>query len=311
MKHLIDIERLQTDEIYDIFKQAENFLKYNKDHTQVSYTQNTLLQNKTIYNLFYEPSTRTRVSFELAARNLGANVINLDVASSSVKKGESLKDTILTLKALQADAIIVRHSENDTADFIREVCNDKPSVINAGNGVTSHPTQALLDVFTILQNKPDITKIQVSIIGDILHSRVAKSLIAILRKLGCNKINIIAPDDLLPEETDEYYNNITVCSDLKSGLKNTDVICCLRLQKERMKHSLILDEQKFFETYGITENTIKFAKPDAIVMHPGPIIRNVEISSEVADSEQSVILNQVTNGVAIRMAVLAKCLMEN
>lgn len=305
MKHLIDIERLSKEELLTILQTADQFLSLDKKNNRVQYQHSELLKYKTIYNLFYEPSTRTRVSFELAAKNLGARVINLDVGNSSVTKGESLRDTILTLKSLQADAIIVRHSENDTAEFISEICEDATTVINAGNGIMTHPTQALLDVYTILKHKPNIADLKISIIGDVLHSRVARSQIVALIKLGCQNINIIAPENLLPEPPAYFKNNVTIHSNLEDGLQDSDVICCLRLQKERMKHTLILDEQEFFNTYGITKKTIQYAKPDAILMHPGPINRDIEISGEVAYGKQSVILEQVTNGVAIRMAVLA------
>jgi aspartate carbamoyltransferase catalytic subunit len=305
MPHLIDIKNLSSQDIINILNKADDFIVKSKDDAQISYRKSDILKHKTVFNLFYEPSTRTRTSFELAAKNLSATVINLDVANSSVKKGESLKDTILTISAMQADAIIVRHSENNTAEFISEICGNQTTVINAGDGRNAHPTQALLDLYTIRQHKPNIKNLKVAIIGDVLHSRVARSLITALKKLECANINIIAPDSLLPDPPNYFGDHVFIHNDLKSGLMDADVIVCLRLQKERMHYTLILDEQDFFQKYGITTESLKYAKPNAIVLHPGPINRNVEISSEVADGKQSVILEQVSNGVAIRMAILA------
>lgn len=305
MTHLIDIKNLSRQEILAILSKADEFIINKKNNSQCSYQKSDILKHKTIFNLFYEPSTRTRASFELAAKNLSGTVINIDVANSSVKKGESLKDTILTITAMQANAIIVRHSEDNIAEFISEICGNKTTVINAGDGRNAHPTQALLDIYTIKQHKPNIKDLKIAIIGDVLHSRVARSLITGLKKLDCTNINIIAPASLLPAIPDYFGNNVYIHDNLQSGLTNADVIVCLRLQKERMHYTLILDENDFFQKYGVTAEVLKYAKPDAIVLHPGPINRNVEISSEVADSEQSVILEQVSNGVAIRMAVLA------
>ncbi len=305
MPHLINIEDLTKEEIVKILTKAKEYLYIDEATKKINYKHTKELDNKTVYNLFYEPSTRTRVSFELAAKNLGGRVINIDVAFSSVKKGESLKDTVLTLKAMHPDVIIIRHSEDGTAEFIAQICKDYPVVINAGNGVTTHPSQALLDLFTILKYKPNIEDLQISIVGDILHSRVASSLIAILNKFNCKKIHIIGPKNLLPESKSQYAENISIFDNLEEGLKNSDVVVGLRLQKERMKHTLILNEEDYLHTYGITNNSIKYAKPDAIVMHPGPINRNIEISSSIADGKQAVILDQVTYGVAIRMAILA------
>lgn len=305
MPHLINIQNLTKQEIMSILTKASEYLYIDNKTKKINYNHTKELDNKTVYNLFYEPSTRTRVSFELAAKNLGGRVINIDVALSSVKKGESLKDTVLTLKAMHSDVIIIRHSEDETAAFIADICNDYPTIINAGNGVTTHPTQALLDLFTILKHKPNIEDIQVSIVGDILHSRVASSLITALKKLNCKKIHVIGPEILLPESKLHFGENVSIYDNLKDGLQDSDVIVCLRLQKERMMHTLILNEEEYLHTYGITSKSIKYAKPDAIVMHPGPINRNIEISSEIADGKQSVILEQVTYGVAIRMAILA------
>ena len=304
MNHLIDISCLDNNEITKILEHANNFAHFDNDGNIISYKTKDNLKHKVIFNLFFEPSTRTRSSFELAAKNLSASVINLDVANSSVKKGESLKDTILTIAAMKADAIIVRHSEDHIAQFIAEVCGDKTIVINAGDGKNAHPTQALLDLYTIKQVKHHFEDLTIAIVGDILHSRVARSLLNGLQKMNCAKINIIAPAMLLPQKSNHWGNNVHIFHDLENGLKHADVIVCLRLQKERMQHTLILDEQSFFNEYGVTQKSLAYAKHNAIIMHPGPINRNVEISSDVADGKQSVILNQVTNGVAIRMAIL-------
>jgi aspartate carbamoyltransferase catalytic subunit len=270
---------------------------------KINYKKSDLLHNKNIFNLFFEPSTRTRSTFELAAKNLSANVINLNIDTSSMQKGETLKDTILTIKAMQADCIVIRHKQSGIAQSIANLCADELSVINAGDGINSHPTQALLDMYTILQHKPDLSNLKIAIIGDILNSRVARSQIAALKILGCTNINLIGPEILLPINNEYHSNHVTIYHDLKTGIKDADVICGLRLQKERMQHSLILDDSDYFNNYGITEDILKLAKPNAIVMHPGPLNREIEISSEVADGPQSVILEQVTNGVAIRMAV--------
>lgn len=305
MPHLLDIEKLSQQEILNILTKADEFIIRDPQTNKVSYKKSDSLKNKNVYNLFFEPSTRTRVSFEAAAKNLGASVINIDVANSSVKKGESLKDTSLTLKAMHPDALIIRHSENGVPEFISEVIGENTAVINGGDGINAHPTQALLDVYTILKHKKSLDNLKITIIGDVLHSRVARSLIAILKKLNCKDIHIVAPEILLPAPANYFGKEVRIHKDLKSGIAKSDVVVCLRLQRERMQHALILDDKDFFIKYGLTMEILQHAKPDAIVLHPGPINRNIEISSEVADSSQAVILEQVTNGVAIRMAVLS------
>jgi aspartate carbamoyltransferase catalytic subunit len=219
-----------------------------------------------------------------------------------MQKGESLKDTILTIKAMQVHCLVVRHKQSGIAESIAKLCGDDLCLINAGDGTNAHPTQGLLDVFTILQHKPNLANLKIAIVGDIVHSRVAKSQIAVLQKLGCTNIHIIGPETLLPKDH-QQFKSVTFHSGLSSGVKDADVVSCLRLQKERMQHTLILDDQNYFNQYGITNEVLKLAKPNAIVIHPGPINREIEISSEVADGPQSVILEQVTNGVAIRMAI--------
>lgn len=306
-QHLVRVEDLTHEEILTIFNKAESYLSIDLKTLKISYKKSQLLQNKTIFNLFFEPSTRTRSTFELAAKNLSANVINLNLDTSSIKKGESVKDTILTIKAMQADCIVLRHKQNGIAGSVAELCGEDLVLINAGDGVNSHPTQALLDMFTIYKHKKNFADIKVTIIGDILHSRVARSQIAALKILGCANISLVGPEILLPDNT-EFGNSINIYHDLKAGIRDADVVSVLRLQKERMQHSLLLDDNDYFSNYGIAQDILSLAKPDAIVMHPGPINRNVEISSEVADGNQSVILQQVTNGVAIRMAVYDKLL---
>lgn len=306
-QHLVRVEDLTHEEILTIFNKAESYLSIDLKTLKISYKKSQLLQNKTIFNLFFEPSTRTRSTFELAAKNLSANVINLNLDTSSIKKGESVKDTILTIKAMQADCIVLRHKQNGIAGSVAELCGEDLVLINAGDGVNSHPTQALLDMFTIYKHKKNFADIKVTIIGDILHSRVARSQIAALKILGCANISLVGPEILLPDNT-EFGNSVNIYHDLKAGIRDADVVSVLRLQKERMQHSLLLDDNDYFSNYGIAQDILSLAKPDAIVMHPGPINRNVEISSEVADGNQSVILQQVTNGVAIRMAVYDKLL---
>lgn len=275
----------------------QNILVTAKKHLQSSNTNN--FNNRTFINLFFENSTRTRVSFELAAKRLGMNVININSATSSVKKGETLRDTLLTLQAMQPDIIALRHSESGAAQFAAQ--NLTCSIINAGDGTHAHPTQALLDAFTIQQTKGKIEGLNIAICGDILHSRVARSNIICLSKLGAN-IKLIAPPTLLPLNFKD--SGLDIYHNMEEGLKNTDVIIMLRIQQERMNQNLIpsLREYKLF--YGLTEQKLSYAKEDCIVMHPGPINRGIEITSSIADSKKSYILQQVANGVAIRMALI-------
>ena len=303
LKHLITIDQLSLKTILDIFKKAEHYLVHDRKTKKPSYKKSTLLQNKVIFNLFFEASTRTRSTFELAAKNLSADVINLNLATSSIKKGESVRDTILTIKAMQADCIVIRHKQSGIAQSIANLCGDDITVINAGDGTHSHPTQALLDVFTIQQYKKDFASLKVTIIGDILNSRVARSQIAALKLLGCKDINLVGPEILLPDSSEYFGSEVKIHHDLATGIKNADVVSALRLQRERMQHTLLLDDNDYFNNYGVSAEVLKLAKKDAVVIHPGPINREVEISSEVADGLQSLILQQVTNGVAIRMAV--------
>jgi len=262
-----------------------------------------LLRGRTVMNLFFEASTRTRTTFELAAKRLSADVINLDISTSSAVKGESLLDTLWTLEAMQCDMFVVRHRDSGAAHFIARHVRPGVSVINAGDGRHAHPTQAMLDMFTIRQHKGEFAPLTVAIVGDILHSRVARSQIHALNALGVAEVRVIGPRTLLPRDIDDL--GARVFYDMRAGLRDVDVVCMLRLQRERMEGALLPSEAEFFRRYGLTEDKLALAKPDAIVMHPGPINRGVEIDSAVADGPRSVILPQVTNGIAVRMAVMS------
>ena len=294
-KDLLGIKELTSEEIYYILETASGF----KDVLQRDIKKVPPLRGKTVVNLFFEPSTRTRISFELAAKRLSADVINLSTVTSSVVKGETLKDTALTIKALGADFVVIRHSSAGVPHFLSRLLNI--SVINAGDGANEHPTQALLDLFTILSHKKNIKGLVVAIIGDITHSRVARSNIYALKKLGA-QIRVICPPTLMPAEIKNL--GIEIFSNMEEGLKKADVIMTLRLQLERQSKSFLPSLEEYFYLYGLTTERVKLAKDNAIVMHPGPMNRGVEIESAVADGPQSVILEQVTNGLAVRMAVL-------
>jgi aspartate carbamoyltransferase catalytic subunit len=298
VKYLIDIKELSNDDILSIVSQANEI-------AGLSHLQNSLtLSGKTIANLFFENSTRTLVSFELAAKKLGAHVINVNLAKSSTQKGETLKDTIQTLESMQIDAFVIRHSENHICEKIQSWLNSKTVLINAGDGNNQHPTQGLLDVYTILQHKKRIENLKITIIGDIKHSRVANSLIDCLHTLGNSQINLFGPQQLLPTSN----NKAIIADSMQSALSNSDVIVMLRIQKERMLQNNIPNLDSYHENFGLNKTTLSYAKPDCIIMHPGPINRGLEISSEIADSASSVILDQVKNGVLIRQAVLKSLL---
>lgn len=298
LQHLVDMASLDRKMIESLFEHAQYFLdnSLNKGVTLKNLT------DKVIVNLSFEPSTRTRNSFSLAAKRLSALLLNPYMGESATTKGESLLDTIHTLEAMGADLFVVRHSDNNTASFITTELNSDAAVINAGDGNNQHPTQCLLDLFTISRHKKSFTDIKVAIIGDILHSRVARSLVEGLQIMGTEDIHLICPEALAPAEPDRYPG--TIFHSLKDGLQGVDVIVALRIQKERMQAASMPDPDRFYQQYGLTPATLAFAKPDAIVMHPGPMNRGVEIDSSVADGPQSVILEQVRNGVAIRMAVM-------
>lgn len=294
-KDLLGIKELTTEEIYHILETASGF----KDVLLRDIKKVPPLRGKTVVNLFFEPSTRTRTSFELAAKRLSADVINFSVATSSVAKGETLKDTALTIKALGADFVVIRHPAAGVPHFLSRILDI--SIINAGDGSNEHPTQALLDLFTILSHKKKIKGLTIAIIGDIVHSRVARSAIYSLSKLGAH-VRVISPPTLMPPEVMNL--GIEVYDNLELGLKKADVIMALRLQLERQSKGFLPSLEEYFNLYGLTAERLKVAKEDAIVMHPGPMNRGVEIESEIADGPQSVILEQVTNGLAVRMAVL-------
>lgn len=302
LKHFLTPEGLSAELLTQILDKAETFLD-TSSHTQTKIKSVPLLKDKTVVNLFFENSTRTRTTFELAAKHLGAEVINMNIATSATSKGESLLDTIRNLESMFVDGFVVRHAVSGAAHFIAEQTAAHICVINAGDGRHAHPTQAMLDMFTIRKLKKDFSNLRVAIIGDILHSRVARSEIHALNILGVKEMRVIAPKTLLPAEIEAL--GVTVSHDLNKGLDDIDVIIMLRLQKERMTSALLPSESEYFRCFGLTEEKLKLAKPDAIVMHPGPINRGVEIDSKVADGKQSVILQQVSNGVAIRMAVMA------
>ena len=299
LKHFLSIEGLNRSILEEILANAEMFTALHHK----SQKKAPILRGKTIVNLFFENSTRTRTTFELAAKRLAADVTTLNIQSSSAKKGESLLDTIRNLEAMVCDMFIVRHHHSSTTHFIARHCAPHISVINAGDGYHEHPTQAMLDIMTIRQKKGDLSKLKVAIVGDILHSRVARSQIHALNMLNTGEVRVIAPKTLLPAQVKSL--GVQVYHYIEDGLKDVDVIIMLRLQKERMQSALLPSPQEFFRFYGLTQQRLKIAKPDAIVMHPGPINRGVEITSEVADGPQSVILDQVTNGLAVRMAIMA------
>ena len=299
LKHLLTIEGLPKRILNQILDTAETFVGVaERDIKKVP-----LLRGKTVCNIFFENSTRTRTTFEIAAKRLSADVINLNVNTSSQSKGETILDTVDNLIAMHADMFVVRHAQSGAAHFIARHVPDNISVINAGDGRHAHPTQGLLDVFTVRKYKPDLHNLRVALVGDVLHSRVARSEIHALTTLGVPEVRVIAPKTLLPPDVEKL--GVQVFHDMKAGLKDVDVIMMLRLQNERMSGALLPSAQEYFRTFGLTQEKLSYAKSDAIVMHPGPMNRGVEIDSSVADGSQSVILPQVTYGIAVRMAVMA------
>lgn len=299
LRHFLTVEGLKKPLLTEIMDRAEQFSGIT--HRQVKKVP--ILRGKTIVNLFFENSTRTRSTFELAAKRLSADVMNFNISTSATSKGESLLDTLHNLESMHTDMFIVRHSQSGAAEFIAEHVSPHVSVINAGDGCHAHPTQAMLDMFTIRRHKKDFHNLRVAIVGDIQHSRVARSQIQALSILGVGEIRIIGPKTLLPADCQTL--GVQVYHDMETGLDDVDVIIMLRLQLERMQGALLPSAREYFHCFGLTEEKLKRAKPDAIVMHPGPINRGVEIASSVADGPQSVILEQVTHGIAIRMAVMS------
>ena len=294
-KHLLGIKDLSPEEISYILDTSSNF----KDVLKRDIKKVPPLRGKTVVSLFFEPSTRTKTSFALAAKRLSADFVNFSVSTSSIVKGESLQDMALTIQSLGADLVIIRHSSSGVPSYLSNILD--VSVINGGDGANEHPTQALLDLFTIQSHKKVIKGLKVAIIGDIAHSRVAKSNIYGLTKLGAN-VRVIGPPTLMPVEIEKL--GIEVFNSTDEGIKDADVIMTLRLQLERQSKGFLPSLEEYFNLYGLTTERLKLAKNDAIVMHPGPMNRGVEIASEVADGPQSVIPEQVTNGIAVRMAVL-------
>ena len=299
LHHLLSIEGLPADILRQILDTAESFVGV----TQREVKKVPLLRGQAIFNLFFEPSTRTRTTFEFAAKRLSADVINLAITVSSASKGESVLDTVANLSAMQADMFVVRHAQSGAPYLIARHVSPDIHVINAGDGRHAHPTQGLLDMFTVRRYKKDFTQLRVAIVGDVLHSRVARSQIHALTTLGVPELRVIGPKTLLPSHVEDL--GVQVYHDMAKGLKDVDVIMMLRLQNERMQGAFLPSPQEFFKSYGLTAEKLALAKPDAIVLHPGPMNRGVEIDSSVADGKQSVILPQVTFGIAIRMAVMS------
>ena len=301
LTHLLTLEGLPKEQILHILDTAQQFVSITDSSREVKKVP--LLRGKSVFNLFFENSTRTRTTFEIAAKRLSADVINLDISTSSTAKGESLLDTIDNLVAMQADIFVVRHSVSKAPIEIASHVPAHVHVVNAGDGSHQHPTQGLLDMYTMRHFKQNFKGLKVAIVGDIVHSRVAKSNINALTTLGCEDIRAIGPESLLPSDLNML--GVKVFHSMEEGLKDVDVVMTLRIQKERMEAGQVPEGEAFFKQYGLTSSRLALAKADAIVMHPGPMNRGVEIDSVVADGPQSVILNQVTFGIAVRMAVMS------
>ena len=303
LTHLLSIEGLPKAVVENILSTADAFASVGDREVK----KVPLLRGKSVFNLFFENSTRTRTTFEIAAKRLSADVINLNINASSTTKGESLLDTVDNLAAMQADMFVVRHASSGAPYLIAQHLNRTGAahihVVNAGDGRHAHPTQGLLDMYTIRHYKKDFTNLTVAIVGDILHSRVARSDIHALTTLGVPEVRVIGPRTLLPSFVESL--GVRVFTDMAEGLKDVDVVIMLRLQSERMRGALLPSAHEFFKSYGLTPEKLARARPDAIVMHPGPMNRGVEIDSAVADGGQAVILPQVTFGIAVRMAVMS------
>lgn len=299
LHHFLDVEGLKRELLVNILDAAESFTSVKAQQVK----KVPLLRGKAIINLFFEPSTRTRNTFELAAKRLSADTLNVNISASATSKGETLLDMLHNLEAMHCDMFVVRHAQSGAAHFIAQHVAPHISVINAGDGSHAHPTQAMLDMFTIRRHKGAFADLKVAIVGDILHSRVARSQIHALTTLGVTEVRVIGPKTLIPDDTASL--GVHIYHDIWEGLRDVDVVIMLRLQKERMSGALLPSEHEYFKLYGLSPEKLAIAKPDAIVMHPGPINRGVEISSEVADGPQSVILEQVSNGIAVRMAVMS------
>ena len=303
IRHFLGVEGLNRTQLENIIDKAMGY--FDKEGRLINTDE---LVGKTVMNLFFENSTRTRTTFEAAQKRLGANVLNLDIARSSTNKGETLRDTLWNLEAMSADMFVVRHGASGAAHFMASHVTPNVAIINGGDGWHAHPTQAMLDMLTIyrelcLRDGKTFDELSVAIIGDIKHSRVARSNISALTTLGVKDIRVIAPKTLLPKGISRY--GVRVFEDIDKGVADVDVIIGLRIQNERIGSPLLPSTSEYFKMYGITDSRVALAKPSALVMHPGPMNRGVEIASSVADGEQSVILKQVNNGIAVRMAVMA------
>ena len=299
LRHLLSIEGLPRDVLLHIMDTAQGFMSFGEREVK----KVPLLRGKSVFNLFFENSTRTRTTFEIAAQRLSADVFNLDIQRSSTSKGESLLDTIANLEAMDADIFVVRHSQSGAPFLIASHTPEHVHVVNAGDGRHAHPTQGLLDMMTIRHYKRDFSALSVAIVGDIVHSRVARSDIHALTTLGVPEVRAVGPKTLVPADLRDM--GVRVCHDIDEGLRDADVVIALRLQNERMAGGLLPSASEFHMMYGLTPERLRLARPDAIVMHPGPINRGVELDSAVADGPQSVILPQVRFGIAVRMAVLS------
>lgn len=302
LRHLLTLEGLPRKLLLELLDAAETFAVGNRQRTK----KHALLHGRTVVNLFFEPSTRTRTTFEIAAKRLSADVINLQVNNSSTSKGETLLDTLKTLEAMQVDLFVVRHEASGAAHFFAANASPGVAVLNAGDGCHAHPTQALLDVFTIRRHRPDLQKLTVAIIGDVLHSRVARSDIHALTTLGVREIRVVAPRTLIPAGIETL--GVRVCHTLQDGLRGADVVMLLRLQKERMVGAFLPSTAEFHRDFGLSGERLKKLAPDALVMHPGPINRGVELDGELAYVGPSLILEQVAHGIAVRMAAMAMIL---
>lgn len=298
LRHLITLEGLSSDQIRELLDRAQANLRRPGEPP----ARSRALDGVTVANIFTEPSTRTRSSFELAARRLGAQVLNLEIMLSSRVKGETVLDTIYTLQAMAVDVFVIRDSEPGVGQYVAEHVQDHVSVLSAGEAHLSHPTQGLLDALTILQYKGGFRDLVVAVVGDVRHSRVARSAHHVFSALEVGELRLVAPDALMPEPGE--MPGARRCSSLEEGIAHADVVMMLRIQKERMADASIPDAHDYFARWGLTKQRLKLARPEAIVMHPGPMNREVEIASDVADGPHSVIRQQVTNGVAVRMAVL-------
>ncbi|KTD47059.1 aspartate carbamoyltransferase [Legionella rubrilucens] len=292
MNHFLDINQLSTADVEALLQRAFQFKKQGQFPDYSSHA---------LANLFYENSTRTRISFELAAKRLGVTVVNLDLQSSSVSKGESIEDTIKTLSAMDINLFVIRHTQEGLQEALAQQLQDSPvQIINAGDGKHAHPTQAMLDWMTIAEKKKDLKQLKIAVVGNLRHSRVANSLQALCKLMGVGELMLVAPEIWQPEEV--HYGRLT--ESLREGISGADVVMCLRVQRERLGKKEHMDLSTYHHFFTLTQERLALAKPDAIVMHPGPINRGVEIESEVADGPQSVILEQVHNGVFMRMAII-------